>query len=118
MKRLLIAFVLALSMIGCQKTVTAPVPGSINTFDATMYRALADAQAAINSFKADVQAGKVTETPAVKTALNQVITDYNAANALYQAYHASAGQTPTAQVQGAVTKVQVDINGLVSGGLQ
>ena len=99
--------------LGCAKKAAAPLPaGAINSFDATTYRALADAQAAINSFKSSVSSGQVTETPAIKTALNQVIQDYNSADALYQAYHASQGQTATAPIQTAVTKLQTDVNGL------
>ena len=115
MKRLvlfLVLLTLPLGTVGCAKKATAPVPGAINTFDSTTYRALMDAQAAINSFKADVTSGKLPETPAIKTALNQVISDYNAADQLYQAYHASAGTTPQAPVQAAVTSLQTDINKL------
>ena len=99
---------------GCHKTApTAPVPGAINTFDSTIYRALMDAQAAINSIRTDIQSGKLTETPGINTALNQVINDYNTADALWQAYHASQGQTSQAPVQAAVTKLQADVNVMV-----
>ena len=114
-----VSLVVMLTLAGaaCHKTATAPVPGQLNTFDAVTYRALSDAQAAINSFKADIASGKLTETPAIKTALNQLITDYNAANTLYQAYHASGGTNPSQSVvQASVTKVQGDVSAV--GGAQ
>jgi hypothetical protein len=114
--KIISAIVLVLAMtftVGCAKTpATAPIPGQINAFDATTFRALMDAQAAINSFKADLASGKLTETPGIKTALNQVITDYDTANVLYQAYHAAAGTTPQPPVQAAVTQLQTDVNAL------
>jgi len=118
MRRMVTVVLLAVALLtplsACHKAVTAaPVPGAVNTFDSTIYRALMDAQAAINSFKSDVAAGNVTETPALKTALNQAITDYNAANMLWQAYHTAAGTTSSAPVQAAVTQLQTDVNNLV-----
>lgn len=116
-KLLTVALLPFLLLAAChKKTATAPVPGAINTFDSTTYRALSDAQAAINSFKADLAAGKLTETPAIKTALNQVIADYNSANALYQAYHASGGGTATAPIAAATTQLQTDVNNLAATG--
>jgi hypothetical protein len=112
MKQVLLICILLIS-VGCAKeTPTPPVPGAINTFDSTSYRALMDAQAAINSFKADIASGKLTETPTIKTVLNQVIQDYDAADALWQQYHASAGTAAQPPVQAAITKLQTDINGL------
>lgn len=111
MKRWMVCLILSIGLLtGCaaKKTSTAPIPGSINSFDATTYRVLADAQAAINSIKGDLATGKLQETPTLKAALNQVIQDYNAANALYQAYHASAGATSQTEVQTATNKLQVD----------
>ncbi len=110
---LAVVVTLALAM-GCHKTVTAPVPGQLNTFDAYAYRVLADAQAAINSFKASIQSGKVPETPTLKTVLNQAITDYNAANAAYQAWHAAGGNGPTAPVAAAITQLNSDITNVSS----
>ena len=115
MRKVLAIAVLLTLTVACHKTVTAPVPGQVNTFDAVTYRALSDAQAAINSFKADLSSGKVQETPAIKTALNQAITDYNAANALWQAYHASAGATATAPLAVAVNQLTTDTVNMTAG---
>lgn len=103
--------VLALAM-GCAKKAVAPVPGQLNTFDAYAYRVLADTQAALNSFKADVEAGKLVATPTLKTALNQAITDYNAANAAYQAWRAAGGTGDTLPVTRAINQAQADVSGV------
>jgi hypothetical protein len=119
MKRLLSVVLLSLAplllfpSLACHKSATvAPVPGAVNTFDSTMYRALMDAQAAITSFKADVASGKLTLSATGKATLNQVITDYDAANALWQTYHASNGTTAPAPVQAAITTLQTDVQKL------
>jgi hypothetical protein len=104
-----LVLVLLTLTVACHKTVTAPVPGQLNTFDAYAYRVLADAQAAINDFKASVAAGKIVETPTLKTVLNQAITDYNVANAAYQGWHAAGGNGPTAPVAAALNQVNADI---------
>jgi hypothetical protein len=121
LKRLSALLLLSVALIlgtgvACHKTTTAPIPNAINAFDGDTYRGLMDAQAAINSFKADVQAGKVTLSPAGKTALNQAIQDYDAANTLWQAYHASAGTESQAPLQSAMTKLTTDVSTL--GGLR
>lgn len=103
--------------LGCHKAVaSAPVPGAVNTFDSTTYRALMDAQAAINSLKGDIAAGKLAETPAMKTALNQAITDYNTADALWQTYHSSASTAQEPALQAAINKLQTDTTTL--GGIR
>jgi len=118
MKQFLLIVVVAIAMgvTGCAtKAVVAPVPGQINTFDAYAFRVLADAQAAINAFKADVQSGKVTETPAIKAALNQAITDYDAAEAAYQIWHATGGAGSTAALTVQINKLPTDI-AITAGG--
>jgi opacity protein-like surface antigen len=117
-KRALIAVTLiTLAMAaGCAKHVTAPVPGSLNTFDSYAYRVLADAQAAINDFKASVASGKVPETPTLKTVLNQAITDYNAANMAYQAWRAAGGNGMTAPIAAALNQVNADITNITANG--
>jgi len=92
MKRLLALLLLSLSLAGCaaKSPVTAPVPGSINSFDALSYRTLMDAQAAIQSVKGSALA---TQQKAV---VNQAIQDYNVAEAAWQAYHAGATSNPAA----------------------
>ena len=110
-----IALLAVLGSAACHKAVaTAPVPGAVNSFDSTMYRALMDAQAAINSFKTDVAGGKLTLSVTGKAVLNQVITDYDAANALWQSYHASGGTNPQAPVQNAITTLQTDVSKLAT----
>lgn len=120
MNKLLLT-ILALSLTvfssGCAKRVVAPVPGQLNTFDAYSFRVLADTQAAINAFKADVQSGKVTETPTIKTTLNMAITDYNAADAAYQAWHAIGGTGSTTALAAQISKLTVDV-AAISGGVK
>jgi hypothetical protein len=111
-----LAILLLCLTMACHKTApAAPVPGAINTFDSTMYRALMDSQAAINSLKADISSGKLPETPAIKSAMNQVIQDYNSADALWQVYHSSAGAAQPAPLQAAVTRLQTDVEFLAAG---
>lgn len=95
------------------------MPGQLNTFDAYAFRVLADAQAAINDFKASVTSGKVTETQAVKAGVNDAINAYNAANVAYQAWHAAGGTGPTTPVTQQLNSLQAAINNVavqVQGG--
>jgi hypothetical protein len=96
--------------LGCaaKKPAATLPPGAINQFDATSYRVLSDAQAAINSVKADIAAGKVTATDEEKKVLNQIIADYNSANDLYQAYHSQA-TTDTGGLSRAINQLVSDI---------
>jgi hypothetical protein len=112
--RIVVILMLTAGMLGCAKTVTAPVPGQLNTFDAYAFRTLADAQAAINAFKADVVSGKVTETPTLKTVLNQTITDYNDAETVYQVWRAAGGTGSVTPVSSAISKVQTDITSIAT----
>lgn len=115
--RLSLLPVLLLLLAACHKQVQAPIPGAINTFDSNTYRALSVAQASINSFKNDPSFPSIVAAhPQVKTILNQAITDYNAANALYQAWKASAGANPTAPVQAAIDKMNTDVSQLATAG--
>lgn len=106
----ILSCIFVLGTVACHKTVVAPVPGQLNTFDAYAFRVLADAQAALESFKASPSA----QTPAVKTVLNQAIADYNIAEVTYKAWHASGGTGDTAPVAAAIGKVQGDIAGVAS----
>lgn len=117
-KRILLPLLMLLLLTAaCQKQVKAPVPGAINTFDSDTFRALADAQASINSFKNDPALPSIiAKHPIVKTVLNQAITDYNTANALYQAWKATNGTAATAPVQAAVDKVNGDVAQLAAAG--
>jgi hypothetical protein len=96
--------------LGCaaKKPAGSLPPGAINQFDATSYRILSDAQAAINSVKSDIQAGKVTPTENEKKVLNQIIADYNTANDLYQSYHSGA-TSDTEGLSKAVNQLVSDI---------
>lgn len=103
--------------MACHKQVKAPVPGALNTFDSDTYRALSVAQASINSFKNDpAYPTIVAKHPQVKAILNQCINDYNAANALYQAWKATGGTGATAPVQAAVDRVNADVSQLATAG--
>jgi len=86
---LLLALTL-LAALGCAKKVSAPVPGSINSFDALSYQTLMDVQAAITAVKLDISSGKFAPTPAQKAVVNQAITDYDLAEAAWHAYHSGA----------------------------
>ena len=111
MKRAAIVLLLAAGLVGCHKTVTTPVPGQLNTFDAYVYRVLLDSQAAINSFKASPSA----QNPTIKPILNQAIADYDIVEAAYQVWHAAGGTGPTTQLSAGITKLNTDLAGLQSG---
>lgn len=105
-----LAILLLLFTVGCHKTVTAPVPGQINTFDAYAYRVLFDAQAAINSFKGSTSG----QNPSVKPLLNQAISDYDIAESAYQVWHAAGGTGPTTAISQGIAQVQNDINAIAT----
>src|SRR5262249_39349464 len=86
----------------------ARCPGAIKQFDATSWRVLSDAHAAINSVKSDIESGKGTATEDEKKILDQIIADYNTANDLYQSYHSGA-TTDTAGLSKAVNQLVIDI---------
>jgi hypothetical protein len=111
---LILVSILALTA-GCAKTVTAPVPGQLNTYDAWAFRVLADTQAALNAFRSDISSGKVTETPTIRSAFNQATADYNVAEAAYQAWHAAGGTGSTATLSVQISTVQSDIPNLIGG---
>ena len=102
--------ILLLSTFACTKHVVAPVPGQLNVYDAYAYRVLADAQAAISDFRNSVTSGKLAESPDIKTALNQAISDYNTANVAYQAWHAAGGTASTTTITAQLNALQADIN--------
>lgn len=114
MKRALLCVVLLAMTAGCVKKTVVVVPGQLNTFDAYAYRVLADAQAAINDFKDSVTTGKVAETPTMRTVLNQAITDYNAANVAYQAWHAAGGAGATAPITASLNQLNADITNVTA----
>lgn len=112
MKRVTIVILLSLSLVGCHKAVSAPVPGQLNTFDAYIYRVLLDSQAAINSFKGSPSA----QNPSVKPILNQAIADYDIVEAAYQTWHAAGGTGDASVLTQGVNKLQGDITGIAAAG--
>jgi len=135
MKKMMVVTLLALAVMpGCaRKTVTAPVPGSINTLDAYAFRTLADASAAISSVKLWQQCSAASFPPTVvvdgnsqvcdpkagsfpdadKEYLNTAIRSYNVAESAGQAYHAGASNDTTA-LSAALTQLGVDVANLLS----
>lgn len=111
MKRFAIVLMLSLAMMGCKKTVSAPVPGELNTFDAYVYRVLLDSQAAINSFKSSPSA----QNSSIKPILNQVISDYDIVEAAYQTWRAVGGTGSTAPITAGITKLNTDLGSLQAG---
>lgn len=131
------ALVIALTMaltVGCHKTVTAPVPGTINTFDAYAARTVGDAQIALvsaktwelcsdQSFPATVTFDSYTNScdktagpfPAVGRAyLLKAEQSYNVALSAAKAYHAGAS-SDTAGLTTALTELGTDIANMLTG---
>ena len=104
--------VLLLISLGCHKTVTAPVPGSVDALDAYAFRVVSDAQAALTSVKTWEQCSEKAFPPTVnidgtdqkcdpssgtfpaggKEYLNTAIKAYNIAQSAGQAYHSGASK--------------------------
>jgi hypothetical protein len=133
MKKLLLLAVLLVST-SCQKNaVKAPVPGAINTLDATSYRAIADAQSVIHSakiweqctdksFPQSLDVDGIMETCNATTGpfpmnykpdLNKAIDAYNLASSLGRAYHSGASQD-TAGLSAAVASLSSAVSTLLS----
>lgn len=136
MKKKMLAFVLLTFGLctGCAKNVvTAPVPGSTGTPDATAFRVLADAQAALHSIKTWEQcaAAKFPQTIAIDGTvepcdasagtfpaaavplLNTAIQSYNDLEKLGQAFHAGTN-TDQAGLQAAESKLSTDVTNVVT----
>jgi hypothetical protein len=110
---------LALALTGCAAHVIHP--GSANKFDSDAYDAVLVAHSVIETTKTDLANNAFPASIAgnVKTALNDLVTGYNAADAAYQAYHnaALAGTATTAQstsLSNALTDVQNKTTALTS----
>jgi hypothetical protein len=88
-------------------------PGSPNAFDSGAYDSLIVAHSVIETTKTDLanNAFPASIAPQVKTALNNLVTAYNAADTSYQTYHtaALAGTATTAQ-QTAVSNALNSVN--------
>lgn len=107
----LLALLPVLSLVGCARPVTAPLPaGAINAADAGVYRILDDAHAFTVKVRFDIAAGKATLTDGQKATFNTLIGDLNTADLLWRAYHAAASATAsTVQLDAAVSKVSSDL---------
>jgi hypothetical protein len=109
MKRIVLAMVLAVSMIGCSSANYKPHPGAINLLDSQAYDVLISTHAVIEQTKADLAGGVWSASIAskVKTVLNTgVVPAYNVLDTTYQAYHNANNPTdPGTAVQTAVTNV-------------
>jgi len=110
---------LAVALSGCAAAKIHP--GSPNAFDSKSYDSLVVAHSVIESTKADLANNAFPASIAgnVKTALNDLITAYNAADTAYQAYHQSAlAGTATAvqqqAVQNALNNVSTATNALTA----
>jgi hypothetical protein len=118
----LLAAVLCLTAVGCAKkttTATPPPPGAINSTDATINEALQPIHAFVASMVSQSNAGTVTLTANQKALLNKLVTDVNAADTLYQAWHAAGGAGSTTQINAAITTAQGDqtaLNAAIQGG--
>jgi hypothetical protein len=131
-RRLLVGFLVLLTVACQKKVITAPVPGSIDSVDAYSFRFLADAQAALLSIKGwelcSDQAFPMIVTfdgqtfPCDKTAgpfpsiarpvLLKAEESYNIAQAAGHAYHAGASKD-AAGLQNALTQLGTDISSML-----
>jgi len=130
---LTIAICALLFSLGCtKKTVTAPVPGSINALDAWAFRIVSDSTASIHSvkiweqcsagnFPASVVVDGATEPcdskagmfpVQYKPQLNLAINSLNTAAAAGKAYHAGASNDPSG-LTAAITQLTTAINQLM-----
>lgn len=110
----LAAAVMLLLIAGCAHKVAGPLPaGALNTFDADSDRVLSDSHAVVQSIHDDALAGKVTLNDQQKALINHVIADQNAADHLYQAWHASGSGDTTALSQ-AIQAIVGDLASLAS----
>ncbi len=80
---------------GCAKKTVAVHPGAISNFDSYAYDILLVEQDAINQAKAAYTANSLP--PEAKDPLNYAITQYNAAQTAWQAYHANGANQSTVQ---------------------
>lgn len=98
---------LALAVLFLAGCAARPIhPGAANQFDSTTYDTLITAESVIDSTKTDLanNAFPANVAATVKTAVNGLITAYDALDTSYQAYHAAAlAGTATAAQQADVT---------------
>lgn len=96
-----------LSVAACNK---APVqhPGAVNAIDSNSYDSVLALKTIIDSTKADLAAGKFSDTlaPKVKALLNNtVIPAYNALDSAYLAYHAAVAADSNASSAALMTAI-------------
>ena len=123
----------SLALTGCAKAPpttppAAPPPGTLNCaivgqatcdFDHTTNVTLQTAHGGFASFVADNNSGKFVLTVGQKALLNQVVTDLNTADLIYQDWHNAGGTGAQAPVKAAVSKVQAGqtaLNAALQGG--
>lgn len=135
MKKLLPLLLLCLVTAGCAKKATAPVPGTIDSFDAFAARSIGDAQEALLSSKTwelcsdqnfpvtvEVEPGKTrvcdnSSGPFPKAGrpiLFKAEKSYNVALDAAKSYHAGATNDTMALTQ-ALTQLGIDIGSLLTG---
>jgi hypothetical protein len=109
MKKFLLLLPLTLCLLGCPSTITTPTPplapGYTSPIDQQFGQALAAARALANQAVTNYAFLSRSQQLAEKNALNALSSAVNVADDLYAAYH--AGQASPAQVQDALTQVNV-----------
>lgn len=132
--KLVTILILSLGLVGCHKaTVTAPVPGAVNTLDSWAFRVVSDSEAAITSVKVWEQCATSGNPQTVvvdgatkpcdpsagpfpmqyKPQLNEAITAVNLAAAAGKAYHSGASKD-TAGLTSAVNQAANAVTNLLS----
>jgi hypothetical protein len=99
--------VLSLFLTACAAQTYTVHPGAVNAFDSQSFDSLLVAHSVIESTKADLAANKFPAAISgnVKTALNGLITAYDASDTAYLAFHAAAASGgATAAQTAAVTQ--------------
>ena len=100
-------------------TPPAPPANSLNATDATINQTLQPIHAFVASMVQQNNAGTVTLTANQRSLLNQLVTDVNAADALYLAWRQAGATGSTTQINSAITKAQGDqaaLNAAIQGG--
>jgi hypothetical protein len=110
-----LAMVLMLGMVGC---AARPIhPGAVNVADSVAFDSLLTTKAVIDQTKADLTANlfPAAQVPAIKSALNGLITAYNTLDTALTAYHnAFTAGTATQAEADAVTNASAAIKGAVT----
>ena len=118
--RFALALALSAVLLNCSQN-PKPVVGAANQFDSDTYLTLVTTDSVIQSTKTALAGNQfpTAYVDNVKTALNNLITAYNAADTVYQAYHLAAlsgTSTPAQQasVNQAIGNVQAATTMLVA----